>query len=62
MNKQCNSKIKEGQLNISLFDNVIIEDEVVNVLGIFKSETPSPFIQMKKQRSNYNIVHEIDSI
>ncbi|MBN9299113.1 hypothetical protein BAS06_09585 [Elizabethkingia miricola] len=52
-------KIKEGQLNISLFDNVIIEDEVVNVLGIFKSETPSPFIQMKKQRSNYNIVHEI---
>lgn len=52
-------KIKEGQLNISLFKNVIIEDEVVNVLGIFKSETYSPFIQMKKQKSNYSIIHEI---
>lgn len=52
-------KIKEGQLNISLFNNVIIEDEVVNVLGIFKSETSSPFIQMRKQKSNYNIIHEI---
>jgi hypothetical protein len=52
-------KIKEGQLNISLFKDVIIEDEVVNVLGIFKSETSSPFIQMKKQKSNYSIIHEI---
>lgn len=52
-------KIKEGQLNISLFNKVVIEDEVVNVLGIFKSETTSPFIQMKKQKTNYNIVHEI---
>ncbi|MCK0125102.1 nucleoid-associated protein [Gelidibacter sp. F2691] len=52
-------KIKDGQLNVSLFNNVAIDDEVVNVIGIFKSETPSPFIQMKKQESNYNIIHEI---
>lgn len=52
-------KIKEGHLNISLFNKVVIEDELVNVLGIFKSETISPFIQMKKQKSNYNILHEI---
>ena len=52
-------KIKEGQLNISLFNNVVIEDEIVNVLGVFKSETTSPFIQMKKQKSNYNIVHDV---
>lgn len=52
-------KIKEGQLNISLFNNGVIDGEVVNVLGIFKSETISPFIQMKKQKSNYNILHEI---
>lgn len=52
-------KIKEGQLNIALFSNVVIEDELVNVLGIFKSETSSPFIQMRKQKSNYNIMHEI---
>ncbi len=51
-------KIKEGQLNIALFSNILIEDELVNVLGIFKSETSSPFIQMRKQKSNYNIIHE----
>lgn len=51
-------KVKEGQLNISLFNNITIEDEIVNVLGIFKSETSSPFIQMKKQKSSYNIIHE----
>src|SRR5690554_6437816 len=52
-------KIKEGQLNIALFSNILIEGELVNVLGIFKSETSSPFIQMRKQKSNYNIIHEI---
>jgi len=52
-------KIKEGQLNILLLNNVTIEDKVVNVLGIFKSETSSPFIQMRKQKSNYSILHEI---
>lgn len=52
-------KIKHGQLNISLFRNVVFDDEVVNVLGIFKSETTTPFIQMKKQKLNYNIIHNI---
>lgn len=52
-------KIKEGQLNVALFSNILIEDEFVNVLGIFKSETSAPFIQMRKQKSNYNIIHEI---
>jgi hypothetical protein len=52
-------KIKEGQLNIVLFSNVSVEDEVVNVLGIFKSETTAPFIQMKKQKMKYDIHHEI---
>lgn len=52
-------KVKEGKLNVSLFKNVIIEDEVVNVIGIFKSETSLPFIQMTEQNSKYNIKHEI---
>lgn len=51
-------KITKGQLNIVLFSNVIFEDEVLNVLGIFKSETVLPFIQMKKQETKFSILHE----
>lgn len=51
-------KIKEGELNIAYFTNVILDDEIVDAVGIFKSETNVPFLKMKNEKSKYNINHE----
>lgn len=51
-------KIKEGELNIAFLSNLIIKDEIVNAIGIFKSDKNIPFIQMHSQKSNFNINHE----
>ena len=51
-------KIKEGELNIAYFSNVVLDDELVDAIGIFKSETNVPFIKMKSQKSNFKINHD----
>ncbi|HNP25021.1 MAG TPA: nucleoid-associated protein [Panacibacter sp.] len=51
-------KIKEGELNIALFSNVVLDDEVIDAIGIFKSETDVPFLKMKNQKSRFNINHD----
>lgn len=51
-------KIKEGELNIAHFSNVVLDNEVVEAIGIFKSETNVPFIKMTNQKSNFSINHE----
>lgn len=51
-------KIKEGELNVAYFSNVILDDEVVDAIGIFKSETNVPFLKMKSQKSKFIINHE----
>lgn len=51
-------KIKEGELNIAYFSNVVLDDEVVKAIGIFKSETNVPFIKMKNQKSKFSIQHD----
>src|SRR5665647_3721358 len=51
-------KIREGELNIAYFSNVILDNEVVEAIGIFKSETDVPFIKMKNHKSKFNINHD----
>lgn len=51
-------KIREGELNIAYFSNVVLIDEVVDAIGIFKSETNVPFIKMKNNNSKFNINHD----
>jgi len=51
-------KIKPGELNIALFSQVILGDEVVAAIGIFKSENDVPFIKMMGGSSNYTINHQ----
>lgn len=51
-------KIKEGELNIAYFSNVIFDDEIVEAIGIFKSETNIPFIKMQNLESNFSINHD----
>lgn len=51
-------KVKAGELNIAYFTNVLLGEEKVTALGIFKSETDTPFLKMKHQRKNYFIRHD----
>jgi len=51
-------KIKEGELNIVYFSKVIFKDEIVDAIGIFKSEKDIPFIQMRNKKTNFSINHE----
>ena len=39
-------KIKDGKLNVVYFNDVLIEDESYDAIGIFKSETDAPFLKM----------------
>lgn len=51
-------KIKGGELNIALFSNIILNDDIIQGIGIFKSETNIPFIQMKQQKNKFSINHD----
>jgi nucleoid associated protein NdpA len=51
-------KIKSGELNVVYFSNVIYNNESVDAIGLFKSESNIPFLQMNRNSGNYNIIHE----
>lgn len=51
-------KIKGGELNITYFTNIVLDDEVIDAIGIYKSEIDVPFLKMKIEKSKYNINHE----
>lgn len=51
-------QIKEGELNVVYFTNIRLADEIVDAIGIFKSETDVPFIKMNEKDKKYSIGHE----
>jgi hypothetical protein len=51
-------KIKQGELNIALFSEAILGDEVVDAIGIFKSENDAAFIKMEESPLNFFIRHD----
>jgi len=51
-------QIKSGELNVVYFEGVQINDEVTDAIGLFKSESNIPFLQMKEQTSGYLIDHK----
>lgn len=51
-------KIKQGELNIALFSEALLGGEVVDAIGIFKSENDSAFIKMQGSESNFSIHHD----
>ncbi len=52
-------KIKEGELNIAYLSNIVLDNETVNAIGIFKSETDVPFIKMKSSEKQFTISHDM---
>lgn len=57
-NCSTHPKIKEGKLNVAHFSNIEIENELVNAIGIFKSETDAPFIKMEEEEGAFRITHD----
>ena len=51
-------KVNGGKLNIAHFSNIEIENELVDAIGIFKSETETPFIKMEEKGEGFNITHD----
>lgn len=51
-------KIKEGELSIVLFSNLIVDNERLDAMGIFKSESIVPFLKMTQARTHFTINHD----
>lgn len=47
--------IKSGQLSIVYLKNAILEDEMTDAIGIFKSESESPFLKFHQEEDGYLI-------
>ena len=51
-------KVQEGELNVVFFSKLVVGDEVVDALGIFKSENNAPFIKMDRTMDGFNVNHD----
>lgn len=50
--------IKDGELYVALFSNCVVDDEVVEALGIFKSENKAPFLKVWMQGNDFEMQHD----
>ncbi len=51
-------KIKTGEFNTVYFSDIHYGDEVLDAIGLFKSESKVPFIKMNQQENGYMFNHE----
>jgi len=54
-NQSNHPNIKSGEVYITYFSDILIEDEVVDAIGIFKSERKSNFIKVSNEGNNLMI-------
>lgn len=52
-----NPKIKNGDLFVSYFDNIEIDNEVYDAIGIYKAETKGSFLDLKKSGNAFKLNH-----
>ncbi len=55
-------KIKSGELYIGLFNNLQLEGELLNAIGIFKSETKESYLKVSPEKGGFSISYEEDAI
>lgn len=55
--KSDHPKIKSGELYICYFSDCLIDDELVDAIGIFKSEQKSTFIQLNPSAGRLELAH-----
>jgi hypothetical protein len=51
-------KIKSGEFYLVYFNNALVEDEIVDVIGLFKSESKDTFLKVKSFSGGFDIVPE----
>lgn len=51
-------RVKEGKLSVAIFDEIRFGDEICRGIGIFKSETSVPFLQIHEMESSYAFSHD----
>ncbi len=47
--------IKDGELFVAYFPEIILEDEMMDAIGIFKCETLDPFIKLDREAEGFSI-------
>jgi len=57
-NESTHPKINKGELYIVFFKECRIEDEIVDGIGIFKSETKDSYLKARKQEDNFILISE----
>jgi len=50
--------IKSGELYIVYFNHILVDDEEVDAIGVFKSEKKDTFIRVYMQEDNYDVDYE----
>jgi hypothetical protein len=48
-------QIKSGDLFITHFSEIVVEDEVTDAIGIFKSENKQSFLKLDREQQSYSI-------
>lgn len=56
-NVSIHPNIKKGELYVTIFRDIVIDDEHVDAIGIFKSESKDTFLKVYPQGDKYNINH-----
>jgi len=51
-------QIKSGDLFLATFDNISIDGELVNALGLFKSENRQEFLQLNKNSKEFSLKYD----
>jgi len=55
-------KIKSGELYVAYFENVQIEGELHDAIGIFKSETKETYLKVYPEQKGFSIAYEQEGI
>ncbi|RAJ34366.1 nucleoid-associated protein [Pedobacter cryoconitis] len=55
-------KIKAGELYVAYFENVQIEGELHDAIGIFKSETKETYLKVSPEQAGFALSYEEDAI
>jgi hypothetical protein len=55
-------KIKSGELYVAFFENVQIEGELLDAIGIFKSETKDTYLKVFPEQQGFGLSYEEEAI
>jgi hypothetical protein len=56
--KSKHPNIKSGELYITYFKNVLVDDEMVDAVGIFKSENKDIFLKLNREGVHFNLIQD----